>query len=124
MTQKLDQARTASLVREAARIHGKGEASSGDRLEDVIKSEREREEFRSTIVTLVRSQNFWIEANKIPIHPKTTLGEISQVVAMSALPGESESGEPETEEPKAPEPEETTRHPKQQRQNKRFEEIG
>ncbi len=124
MSQRLDWAKTASLVREAVRMHGKGGASADDALGDLIKSEEEREEFRATIVTLVRGQKFRIEAYKIPIHPKTTLGEISHVVAMSALPGETESEQPETDEPKAPDPDETAGNQKQERQRKRFEEIG
>jgi hypothetical protein len=125
MSQRLDPATTASLVREAVRIHGKGESSADDAsLGDLIEGEKERKEFQTTIVTLVRRQKFRIQAYEIPIHRNATIEEISRAVAMSALPGETESPPEETEEPKAPEPDETAGKKGQERKQNKFEEMS
>ena len=124
MSRRLDSQTAESLVREALRLHGKIGTSAHVQIGDLIESKQEREAVRATIVTLVHAHKFKIEADAIPVHAQTTLGQISDAVLLAALPGGTEHPESESGEPNPPAPDETAGKPKQELHKKRFEEIG
>lgn len=103
MMKKLDFSAAESLVREALEtLRASSDIDLNENLASVLPREGDRHHLRLGIVSLVRRKNLRIDLGVIPVRDETRLRDLAEIVAMSALPGETETPVPDEKEPEPP----------------------
>lgn len=105
MARKLETHASIEIVRRALdHVRPEGNLHPDETLGELLPDAGDRNKFQRTVAELVKERKFRIHPDSIPIHPGTRLEDITQVLSLSALPGDPSTEKPDDTPPPPPRP--------------------